>query len=322
VDRTRNLRDFWIQDLSFVDASRGWALGYFAVPSPGLVTMQHTDDGGRTWQLVTAPTTEPGRAVTHVRFADARDGWAFGPALYSTHDGGSTWTRRRLGGPVLDLASAGHTVWAVAGERVWASGVRSDRWAPLNAAPRIVGESAELLRRAPGRAWLLWHADRAGAPGSSHLMASVDGGRSWTALAVPCGEDSREEDLAPSPAGVLWLLCGGEGVAGGETGSLYRSRDGGRSWKPLVPSTTFGFDNVIAPVSAFTAWLGGSSHSLLETRDGGEAWHAVLEGAGGGWRVEFTGARTGYAWEHDRLFLTFDAGRHWRPIHLTPSGCG
>jgi len=55
--------------------------------------------------------------VRQVRFADADNGWAFGPDLWATHDGGAHWGRTRLpgvenGAAVSDLAAAAGAVHA------------------------------------------------------------------------------------------------------------------------------------------------------------------------------------------------------------------
>jgi len=320
VDRTRKLRDFWIQDLSFVDARHGWALGYFALPKPGLVTLQSTDDGGRTWHLVTPPTTEPGQPVTGVSFVDREDGWACGPALYATHDGGGTWTRVRLGAPVDRLASAGHTAWAIAGRHVWESPARSDRWHRVAGAPTIDGDVLGLVRRGPDQGWLLWRSGPGPEPAFSHLVTTSDGGTSWRPLALPCGEDWENQNLSAGQ-GALWLFCGSEPGAGSQLGSLYRSMDRGRSWAPMVRESNFVCCPHLFARSATVGWL-DDAYFLLATNDGGRTWQKVLDGNGGGWGAVFTGRRAGLAWSQQSLFLTVDAGRHWRHVPIEPSGCG
>ena len=55
-----------------------------------------TADGGATWNTLAtlnAPLKVEKAAVTEVRFADGFHGWVFGPALWSTTDGGTTWAK-------------------------------------------------------------------------------------------------------------------------------------------------------------------------------------------------------------------------------------
>src|SRR6266540_480935 len=245
VDRHRNLRDFWIQDVSFVDRWHGWALGYFDLPHPGLLTMQRTEDGGRTWYLVAPPTTLPGRSVTHVRFANRMDGWAFGPALYATHDGGSTWTRERVGGPVLALEPAGETVWAIAHHRLMTSSIPADRWHRVRTAPPVRGEVQGLVRFGADAGWLVW---------LDHVVPTRDGGRSWSQLPSPCNPADELEDMAAASSDVLWLYCGVFG-AGSELASVYRSADGGRTWEVSVRPSNFGEGDAVDAASPEVLWV-------------------------------------------------------------------
>ncbi len=92
-----------------------------------------------------APSGSSG--VSQVRFYNASDGWAFGPQLWATHDGGQHWTRIRTRGlRVTALETAGQRVFAVwarcsGGGADFASGCTSsalysappgsDQWTPV-----------------------------------------------------------------------------------------------------------------------------------------------------------------------------------------------
>ncbi|MDP9342899.1 MAG: hypothetical protein M3Q23_12570 [Actinomycetota bacterium] len=306
--------------MSFVDRLHGWALGWFRQPKPGLVTMQRTDDGGQTWQLVTPPTTEPGQVVTQVRFDDRENGWAFGLALYATHDGGSTWTRERLGGPVAALQPAGQTVWAVARGRLWTSRPGADRWHRVPGAPLIRGSVSGLARNGPDRAWLLWSAGGPPDRPASHLMATFNGGKTWERLAVPCGKYSFREQLAAAGRS-LWLFCGDYYGAGSERGRLYRSLDEGRSWGAAGPEMTFLCCPHMFPRSARTVWV-DNAYPLIVSHDSGRTWRETLEASGAGWGVLFPASHAILAWTERFLYLSADDGRHWRHLRMTPSGCG
>src|SRR5262249_33945043 len=66
--------------------------GQCGPPHPNICTsIAATDDGGHTWYGVSAPDAgAPGGATggSQLRFLDGVNGWAFGPQLYATHDGG------------------------------------------------------------------------------------------------------------------------------------------------------------------------------------------------------------------------------------------
>lgn len=87
------------------------------------MALVRTTDGGDTWVGLTAPHASyvahgapaaPGLpGVDEVRFANPFDGWAFGPALFDTHDGGRTWQQVDIGGSVVALETSGGYVDAV-----------------------------------------------------------------------------------------------------------------------------------------------------------------------------------------------------------------
>ena len=66
---------------------------------------------------MSAPLTGPpagALGVSQLRFLDTHDGWAFGPQLWVTHDGGGHWTQEQTYGlRVTDLETAGDRAFAV-----------------------------------------------------------------------------------------------------------------------------------------------------------------------------------------------------------------
>ena len=125
---------------SFPTATRGWVLGTARCSvRPACVQLRSTRDDGATWTLETLPRAllAPVDQKYHnsiaalnssglnVRFANARDGWIYGTVanfdyfggittsrwlvlLWSTHDGGATWTKVNppdlaSQGPIYDL---------------------------------------------------------------------------------------------------------------------------------------------------------------------------------------------------------------------------
>jgi photosystem II stability/assembly factor-like uncharacterized protein len=260
--------------------------------------------------------------VSHVRFADEQDGWAFGPALYATHDGGATWSRERLGGPVLALEPAGRTVWAVAGGRLWAAEVPSDRWRALREATGPPGSLVDLARAGPGRAWLLWRAGAWPARVPSRLVMTADGGRSWSRGSVPCGGWNNEEVLAVAGR-ALWLVCGNEPGGGSEEKRLYLSMDGGRKWVSRGWAPYSGYTVVLAAVSARAAWFADIGSPVLRTTDGGRTWRPVVSvDDNSGWSSMAVHGRFGWIAYRDVVYGTTDGGRRWSHRRITPSGCG
>jgi hypothetical protein len=92
-----------VQDVSFVSADQGWALG-----SGELVT---TTDGGASWTRLPGPPA----GAAHIRFASPEVGYAWSTAgsLWITTDDAAAW---QSGGliQVLSLETAAGWVWSIA----------------------------------------------------------------------------------------------------------------------------------------------------------------------------------------------------------------
>ena len=108
---------------TWISASDGWVLGRRPVQQGSVhVGRPHAGRGRRgvgiPAPVATLQTSSGGSGqVGQIRFADALDGWAFGSALYATHDGGATWVKQSLGSDgsgarVTSLESSGGQAWA------------------------------------------------------------------------------------------------------------------------------------------------------------------------------------------------------------------
>jgi hypothetical protein len=113
---------------SFVSVSAGWLLATPCadqVQTCRPVVMRETVDGGRTWFVAPAPDAPPAdmfqgspptNAVGAVVFTGGGQGWAFGPALWQTRDGGATWQKMSVPG----VGNQFKTAWLSGdGERNW-----------------------------------------------------------------------------------------------------------------------------------------------------------------------------------------------------------
>ena len=140
--------------------------------------------------------------VSQIRFYNTSDGWAFGPQLWATHNGGRSWKRIGTGGlRVTALETAGQRVFAVwapcSGTGAsWAAGCTgqtlqeaapgSNRWAPVpGAATGLSGSgtaSAAALVLTGSRGYLL-------PPTGVLVSGPVSGAGGWqpvTGSAAPC----------------------------------------------------------------------------------------------------------------------------------------
>ncbi|HEY5050389.1 MAG TPA: hypothetical protein VII50_05775 [Acidothermaceae bacterium] len=112
--------------MSAIGPNAYWVLGSAPCAAGQCATLERTTDAGATFtrigrngaggEMPPVPTTvEDGTTVRDVRFGDAQNGWLYGGAFYTTHDGGSTWSAdTALPNDVVDVAAASGHVWAVA----------------------------------------------------------------------------------------------------------------------------------------------------------------------------------------------------------------
>ncbi|MBV9379884.1 MAG: hypothetical protein JO242_04350, partial [Streptosporangiaceae bacterium] len=92
--------NFAPESVTFIGLGTGWVIGQAGTPghcaTRYCTSIARTDDAGKSWSGVPAPLAGAPNGpdgVSGIRFLNASDGWAFGPELWATHDGGTTWTR-------------------------------------------------------------------------------------------------------------------------------------------------------------------------------------------------------------------------------------
>jgi photosystem II stability/assembly factor-like uncharacterized protein len=179
-----------------------------------------------------------------------------------------------------------------------------------------------------GRTWQAWHVR----PGSSfatpliglgfrtyevgntlrrRLLRTTDGGRTWQRAPRParCFSEFPNIDLVTPRLG--WLVCGGEPGAGNEEKTVFRTRDGGRTWQegsstshmnhPVVRGgiALFGYPQGIAFAPNGFGLMWESRGTLYVTRDGGNnwfpKWHVALADADFGRGASVFADGTGFA---------------------------
>jgi photosystem II stability/assembly factor-like uncharacterized protein len=194
-----------VRGIELVTPATGWV-----VSTAGVV---RTDDGGVTWADVAPPCLNEPHGKRLLSFATAAEGLfvctSGGGAglerktLYATHDGGATWTEvpeaigsagylNAIGdaengiawysteqpGVALFVSHDSGANWAVAPRRGPAGEARN----LLEAGPPIVSiTSAQFIDAAHG--WLVAATDAASGPGT--VLATSDGGETWTPVVMP-----------------------------------------------------------------------------------------------------------------------------------------
>lgn len=325
--------------VTFVSAQLGWVLGSAPCSSSSpCLTLLRTQDAGHSWVSVPPPpsafSASPnpgGHGVGEVRFADPLDGWAFGPDLWATHDGGGHWTHVALPGAsasaaVVDLAAAAGSVHAAVFDRsvgIDSSPVDHDGW---SGSPTTIDLGAGPVPRAHvvlhgGAGWLI-EVDRT-VVGGARLSAGH-----WSSWAVPCRNAGGDAMVDASTVLNLFAVCN-EGVWTSQSPvtHAYLSSDGGANFAQAPAVLPVGNADEVASPGAQSAVVaahsnGGGINELLLTGDGGASWSVVYHTSGTqvAHDLGFTTAQQGVVVEVDvdsasaTMLMTFDGGHHWSPV--------
>jgi hypothetical protein len=299
-----------------------------------------TRNYGRLWTEIGAPPAGPpagSSGVNQVRFANPRDGWAYGPQLYATHSGGAHWSRvTKVGGRVIDLSTVSGHVFAVAASGCTGTGAKyqagctsftlyeaattGNGWQQVTGGPGQVTPGA--LQLTPAYGYLLAGAHLYSGPlsgGWAPVVASPASAvkPSCLAAAGAPGVIAPTPDSSPN-GGTLYLVCG---IAPGQRRAIYASGDGGRSWRAIgsrgLPSSTTATSLAVAPARSPMLVLATSS-GIYYSADARTWRRATVAGqvTGGFAFVGMTTTTNGVAVPVNsglhEVFITRDGGRSWR----------
>ncbi|MEO8610685.1 MAG: hypothetical protein ABI690_22500 [Chloroflexota bacterium] len=258
-----------LSGVTFVDAQHGWMLSHYDYfPTEQYeFTVDHTTDGGQTWQVLSvlcagswtacsSPTSAP--QVNELRFANLQDGWAFSPELYSTHDGGTTWNKEAVNGTVWALEVTNGKVWTLQGVcatdfpswcnlNVITSADNGQTWQSSQPLPEMRPEKLVVLDSETALVLYFPAIEKASGPNtpepeidygelateSPRIIATSDGGSTWQALSFPAACDGYWNifDLAATDRQNLWFACGSIGAGPWGAKRVLTSSDGGQSWQ-------------------------------------------------------------------------------------------
>jgi hypothetical protein len=286
-----------VQDVSFVSADQGWALG-----SGKLVT---TTDGGASWTRLPDP---PAGAV-HLRFASPVVGYAWSTAgsLWITTDGAASWQPGGLT-QVVSLETAAGWVWSLAGPQPYPdirrAPVGSTAWANLGSTP-------------DRSATLTVHGDVAyvvGQQGAGPIAPSLEvfaGTQPARHESLPCGQGQTYVPFAPlgtSTDGLVYLVCDVMNNQS-QTQLAYESGNQGGSWSAAHPPPPQPPQGVTAVTGGRFAWNNGPDLYRLT----GPGWQVSLTDPGHGFSlVGFETDTQGVALgTNGYLWITRDAGASW-----------
>jgi photosystem II stability/assembly factor-like uncharacterized protein len=314
-------------------------LGSTACGSARCAVIAHTIDAGHTWTRIPAPPTtvdtDPrltSAGVSALRFADPLDGWAYGPQLWATHDGGTTWhaiaAAGFAGGPasVWDLqAAAGTAHLAYYASTALAFGIAStpvarDAWqSPPVFLPVGAGPVPQVQLVIQGTAGWLIQVDREVINGARLVHGA------WQTWTPPCSDSAGPAVLAASSTTSLLADCdlGVWSTPAGE--HLFRSANGGGSFAELSPAVPLTGAHEVATPATSTIVVAGdgpldaqgaSTPVVIASFDGGHTWVTVLKpGTATFTDLGFTTTTQGVlittVGATSRLLMTRDGGHTW-----------
>ncbi len=338
--------------VTFVSTTTGWALGQAQLAS-GCGQGRHvcealakTGNYGGSWhQVRSQPIAAPpqgGTGVSQVRFLETLDGWAFGPQLLATHDGGLTWKAIATGGlRVTALETAGHQAFAVWARcsgsgaafaatcttfSLYTATATSNHWVAVPHASGLASSqpAAGQLVVTQQRAYLL-------GPGQQLLSGPTTGHTGWTTVAraaLPCAPGAAQPDGQPSRAMIasngadLILLCAGPVQPGDiQAKTLYYSANHGRTWRKAGTPPTAGTAQALAGSPGASVIVVATSQGLSISTDGGITWRSAQPSrgsfpAGGFSYVGMTFSTLGVAVpagaSSHSVWVTHDGGLTWQ----------
>jgi photosystem II stability/assembly factor-like uncharacterized protein len=352
-------RNFQPTSVTFVGPGTGAVIGQAGTPghcaTVYCTSLAGTFDYGSTWYGVSAPLAGPPRGssgVSQLRFLNARDGWAFGPALFGTHDGGAHWSREPTSGMrVTDLETAGDRAFAIFASctgtganyaagctsfALYSSPAGSNDWQPV---PVPAGSM-----QPPGTA--------AGPPGSASLV--LTGGAGGTGyLLAPSGEllsgplTGAGWTVASPPVARQHIRClpGAPGASGQSSGTLLaadsrlvvlvctavvsrsgdqqaklvvESADGGAHWTPVATAPAAGIAASLAIQAQDKLVVLATDAGIYRSADGGRTWQLAQPSPGAAAPAERGFSFVGMTSPVQGVALPADPGLH--EVFITRDG--
>jgi photosystem II stability/assembly factor-like uncharacterized protein len=329
------------QSFTAISETNYWVLGDAGCGTRGCPRILHTVDGGATFRPIATPSASladinDANSINAIRFANANDGWAFAPGLWSTHDGGAHWKNVRIAGVIWELEAAGGWVFATVGTcappygmgcsgyRLERAPVGSDAWSDIT--PAGLGTQGPAFDLHQHSLFVL--ANDSGP--DAGLWVSADSGVSFARYANPC------VDLPGSPVAVstsvVWAIC-----SGGHFELPYLSLDGGRTFHTTTVEAVGANGSPLAATSAQRAYVGQVTSDLVMSQDGGRTFKTVLacprDSSGARLQCDpvflgFSDASVGYYIRtvqdisptvpviETQLWRTTDAGFSWKQIRF------
>lgn len=282
-----------LNSIYFPTSEKGWAVGEAG-------TILHTQNSGKSWQPQTSDTNT---GLTSVYFVTSEQGWAVGHGgtILHTKDGGKHW-----GVQPNNTKQSLSCVYFVTSELGWAVGyngtILNTRDSGITWSQQASGVDDNINSVYFATADLGW------AVAGSTILHTLNGGKTWSLMALPGGEFTS-----------IFFKYPDIGVVAGSDGSIFITRDSGKTWHAQKSDT----DTLLASVyfaSGDIGWAGGWDGLLLHTKDAGKTWlpqsSPLLEG--GINSIHFINPQKGWIVLANKILQTLDGGQTWT-LSFTPN---
>lgn len=295
--------------VDFVSIASGYVVGND--PENNVSVILRSVNGGATWVAVLEIV---GESLLDVDFVDEENGFAVGAegVVYATKDGGKSWTEENLASSwTVQHSVAPITVRPKSGD--------------TEGPPLLISESiASMVFTDASKGWAAGDVptgDSVNVRGI--LLATSDGGRTWSELKQPNGGPVIPEainDIYFASASEGWAAAGS--LENGEEDALYHTTDGGLTWsrQPATGGQFLRAVHFVSPARGFAVGMTidavnempGPS-KLLETSDGGGTWKVGLVAERSFFDITFVDANRGWAvGDRASVYATTDGGATWR----------
>ncbi|MGH7475048.1 MAG: VPS10 domain-containing protein [Longimicrobiales bacterium] len=210
-----------------------------------------------------------------------------------------------MSGRVVDMAvnEANPLVWYVAASTagVWKTTSNGVAWTPVfeREGSHSVGD-IELHQRDTSIIWVGTgeRANRQSTSWGDGVYKSTDGGRTWTNMGLADSHHVGRIRMHPENPDIVYVAAMGHLWGPNEERGLYKSTDGGRTWRKVlyVDEDTGVVDVAIDPEQPEVLYAasyqrrrraccfhgGGAGSALWKSTDGGETWRRLTNGLPGG----------------------------------------
>jgi len=259
-------------------------------------------------------------------FSSTESGWVLFPkALWQVSDGGLSWAQQASAGAGTSFRSmywsGAQNGWLICDDGMLRTSNGGSTWARVLQLPKTHWLNAVWVNGNNGYAV----GGRLAGDFTAEpvLLQTTSGGTDWKQATLNAeGLGTR----SPLDLYSIYFLDGNVGWISG-TSAIWRTDDGGVTWKPSRISVRglhdarlerLQFSDGAHGFARYGPARGAVPHELVRSSDGGQSWNVVdppvEEETTGLADVQFLSESTGYSLFQGRLFKTMDGGGHWQSL--------